>query len=167
MRGPQLTGATPFIAFAALGSVLCLSPLPSAAQEFGVYLKCKGEVKSGGKARSSNIALALRRNSQLALIQSSDILPAGEKMRLEITPQFYTTTFKAPVRGSVLFYDWLRGSLLVWNPTLKNLHTIRMSVDRQSAALQGEMLDGEGKEIGRMKMACEPEDNETVEPPKF
>jgi hypothetical protein len=151
----------------AISVLFVFSAQPASAQEFGIYLKCIGEVKASGKTRPANLALALRRNSQMALIQSSDVLPAGEKLGLAITPQFYTVTFKAPVQGSVLFYDWLRGSLLVWNPALKHLHTIRMSVDRQSAALQGEMLDGAGAEIGRIKMTCVPDTNETVEEPKF
>ena len=66
-----------------------------------------------------------------------------------------------------LFCDKVFGSLLVWNPRLQNLRMIGMSLGRQSTALQGEMLDGSGKEIGRMKMACDPADNETVEQPKF
>lgn len=141
--------------------------LPVAAQEFGVYLKCKGKVAASGKTRESHVDLALRRNSQLSLVQSSDILPVGEKMRLDITPQFYTMTFKAPIRGSVVYYDWLRGALFVWNPDLKKLRLIRMSVDRQSAALEGEMQDDTGAVIGRLNMHCVPSDNDTVPEPKF
>jgi len=141
--------------------------LPATAQEFGVYLKCKGKVASAGKTMDSHVDLALRRNSQLALIQSSDILPAAEKMRLDITPQFYTMMFKAPVRGSVVYYDWLRGALFVWNPDLKKLRTVRMSVNRQSAALEGEMMDDAGAVLGRLNMQCEPSNNDTVPEPKF
>jgi hypothetical protein len=144
-----------------------LFALPAAAQEFGVYLNCKGDATASGKSLPSNLDVALRRNSQLALIQSSNILPAGVKMRLEITPQFYTMVYKAPLRGTVIFNDWLRGTLLVWNPDLKKLHTIRMSVDRQSAALQGEMLDGEGAVMGKLAMRCDPKNNDTVAEPKF
>lgn len=155
----------------ALGCVLalaaCVVTVPVAAQEFGVYLTCKGQVESNGKSRESHVDLALRRNSQLAMIQSSDILPAGEKMRLESTPQYYTMMFKAPVRGSVVYYDWLRGALFVWNSDLKRLHAIRISVDRQSAALEGDMLDGAGAQVGRLRMRCEPKNNDTVEAPKF
>jgi hypothetical protein len=148
-----------------------LAALPALAQEFGVYLNCKGEATASGSSSSkplpSNLDVALRRNSQLALLQSSNILPAGAKMRLEITPQFYTMTYKAPIRGTVIYNDWLRGALLVWNPDLKKLQTIRMSVDRQSAALQGEMLDGEGAVMGKLAMRCDPKNNDTVAEPKF
>jgi hypothetical protein len=141
--------------------------LPAVAQEFGVYLNCKGQAAASEKTLASRVDLALRRNSQLALIQSSNILPAGQKMKLEITPQFYTMTYKAPLRGSVIYHDWLRGALFVWSPDLKKLETIRMSVDRQTAALEGEMLDGEGVVIGRLAMRCQPKNNDTVEEPKF
>jgi hypothetical protein len=150
-----------------LAAGLAIIAVPAGAQQYGVYLHCAGKVESGGKSMPGQVDLALRRNSQLAMIQSSDILPAGEKLQLEITPQFYTMTFQAPVRNSVLYYDWLRGAMFVWNPDLKRLHTIRMSVDRQSAALQGDMLDGAGAMVGRLAMRCEPKNNDTVEEPKF
>jgi hypothetical protein len=161
-----MSRATCMVQGAALATA-ALFVLPAAAQEFGVYLNCKGETTASGKSLPSNLDVALRRNSQLALLQSSNILPAGVKMRLEITPQFYTMTYKAPIRGTVIYNDWLRGALLVWNPDLKKLQTIRMSVDRQSAALQGEMLDGEGAVMGKLAMRCDPKDNDTVAEPKF
>lgn len=144
-----------------------LAVAPGTAQEFGVYLTCKGRVESAGKNMASHVDLALRRNSQLAMIESSDILPSGEKMRLEITPQFYTMTFRAPPQGSVVFYDWLRGRLLVWSPGLQKLQTIRISVDRQSAALEGDMRNAAGASVGHLKMHCEPKNNETAQEPKF
>jgi hypothetical protein len=157
--GLRLAGAA---LFCALGAAR-----PGAAQEFGVYLNCSGRVEAGGQVRGAQLDLALRRNSALAMIQSSDILPAGQKLRLEITPQFYTMVFDAPRAGSVIWHDWLRGALLVWSPDLHKLHTIRMSVDRQSAALQGELRDGAGRSLGRLQMRCEPRDNDTVAQPRF
>ncbi len=144
-----------------------LVSLPAAAQEFGVYLLCKGRIEAGGKSMAGHVDLALRRNSALAMIQSSDVLPAGQKMKLEITPQFYTMLFHVPLRGSVAHYDWWRGALIIWNPDLEKLHTIRISVDRRSAALEGDMRNGTGASVGRLTMRCDPSDNEGVEPPKF
>lgn len=140
---------------------------PVLAQQYGVYLRCAGKLESAGKAMAAQVDLALRRNSQLALIQNSDILPAGQRLVLEITPQFYTMTFRAPVANSVLYYDWLRGAMFVWNPDLKKLHTVRMAVDRQSAVLQGDLFDGAGATLGRLVMRCEARNNDTVEEPKF
>jgi len=143
-----------------------LTALPAAAQEFGVYLGCEGQLLSGGKSRPANLELALRRNSQLAMISASDVLPPGQRMRLEMTPRFYTMALVVPTSGHV-WYDWFHGQLVVWSPFLKNLHAIRLSVDRQTAALDGELRDGTGAEVGRLKMHCDPRNNETVEEPKF
>jgi hypothetical protein len=145
--------------------VACMAP--AAAQEFGLYLICKGQVEAKGKNKEAHLDLALRRNSGIALIQRSDVLPVGEKMRLDISPTYYTMSFKAPVRGSTVYYDWLKGALFVWNPDLQKLQTARLSVDRQSAALEGDMVDGAGKSLGRMTMKCEPKTNDSVEAPKF
>ncbi|MBI5260125.1 MAG: hypothetical protein HY855_26735 [Burkholderiales bacterium] len=152
----------PWLALAA-----ALAAGPAAAQEFGVYLNCKGKVEIGGKSHAAHVDLALRRNSQLAMVQNSDIVPTGQRLRLETTPQFYTLLVNAPVRGSVLYHDWLRGELFVWNPDLKKLHAIRIAVNRQTAALDGDLRDGEGASMGRLRMQCEAKDNDTVEAPKF
>ncbi|MCK6433943.1 MAG: hypothetical protein HUU30_15305 [Burkholderiaceae bacterium] len=154
---------------AVAATIVCMASwvTQAAAQEFGVFLNCKGRLESGAKSRPSTLDLALRRNSQLALIQASDILPAGQRMHLEITPQFYTMVFSAPTRDSVIYYDWLRGALIVWNPQLSKLHQIRMSVDRQSAALDGDLRDGDGASIGRLRMRCEPKTQTDVPEPKF
>ena len=63
--------------------------------------------------------------------------------------------------------DWLTGALVVWNPVLRSLNTIRISVNRQSAALEGELRDGLDALVGRLQMKCDPKDNATVEQPKF
>lgn len=152
---------------AGLGLASTLVALPAAAQEYGVYLRCKGQAVANGKSLPAHVDIALRRNSQLALLQSSDILPAGQKMHLEITPQFYTMAYRAPLPGGLAYYDWWHGALIVWNPYLKLIHTIRISVDRQTAALEGDMLNNAGESIGKLAMQCDPSDNETVAPPKF
>lgn len=139
---------------------------PVAAQEFGVYLRCSGHVEAKGKSHAGHLDLALRRNSQLAMVQRSDALPMGVRMRLEITPQFYTMVLDAAVRDTLVYYDWLRGQLVAWNPDLGKLHAVRIAVDRQSAALEGDMRDGEGALLGRLRMQCEPSDND-AEDPKF
>lgn len=153
-----------------LGSALiCGSLLASSAlaQEYGVYLLCKGQVLVKGRALKSHIDLALRRNDQTVLIQRSDVLPAAQKMSMQITPQFYTMELLLPSQGSSVYFDWLRGRLVVWDPDLKKLRTVRMSVNRQTAALEGDMRDNGGSSVGRINMTCEPSDNESVPEPKF
>jgi hypothetical protein len=151
------------LAFAA--AMLALAP--ARAQEFGVYLNCTGQVQAGGKSKNAHLDLALRRNSSLALIQRSDVLPVGDKMKLQITPALYSMVFQAPLPNSALYYDWTRGALFVWGPALRQLQTVRISVDRQTAALEGDMRDVNDRSIGRLKMRCTPSDNDSVPEPKF
>lgn len=150
-----------FVALAAMTAA------PGTAQEFGVYLNCSGQVQAGGRSKNAHLDLALRRNSSLALIQRSDVLPVGDKMKLQITPAYYSMVFQAPLPNSAIYYDWIRGALFVWGPALRQLQTIRISVDRQSAALEGDMRDVNDRSIGRLKMHCKPSDNESAPEPKF
>src|SRR6476620_5850001 len=135
-------------------AVVVLACTPGTAQEYGVYLNCSGQVQAGGRSRSAHLDLALRRNSSLALIQRSDVLPVGDKMKLDITPAFYSMVFHAPTPNSAIYYDWIRGTLVVWNPAFRELQTVRISVDRQSAALEGDMRDLNDRSIGRLRMRC-------------
>ena len=151
----------------ALLAVVALAAAPGMAQEFGLYLNCKGQVEANGRSKDAHLDLALRRNSSLALVQSSDVLPTGDRMKLEITPAFYSMVFRAPARNSVVYYDWTRGSLFVWSPVLREIQTARLSVDRQSALLEGDMRDRFDHSIGRLKMRCEPKSNDSVAEPKF
>jgi len=148
-------------------AVALLAVAPGAAQEYGVYLNCSGQVLVNGRSKSAHLELALRRNSSLALIQRSDVLPVGDKMKLDITPAFYSMVFRAPVPTSASYYDWMRGTLIVWSPVLRELQTVRISVDRQSAALEGDMRDINDRSLGRIKMRCKPSDNDSAPEPKF
>jgi hypothetical protein len=155
---------------AALGAGALLAALaapPAAAQEFGLYLLCKGKVVHQGRSTDAHLDLALRRNSQLALIQRSNVLPVGERLKLETSPAHYSMVFRAPLRGSAVWVDWVRGAVFVWAPELQKLHTTRLSVDRQSAKLEGEMVDAGGQDLGRLDMVCDPKTNETIAEPKF
>ena len=146
---------------------LALFTAPAAAQEFGLYLACAGTAASKGRSTPAHLDLALRRNSGMALVQRSDVLPVGERMKFETSPVAYSMVFRAPMRGSTVWYDWTRGALFVWNPDLQNVHTARFSIDRQTAALEGEMRDGKGALLGQLTMKCEHRDNSDVAPPKF
>jgi hypothetical protein len=137
------------------------------AQEYGLYLSCKGQVEVKGRSRDAHLDLALRRNSSLALVQSSDVLPVGDKMKLDITPAFYSMVFRAPAQTSVVYRDWIRGAVFVWSPVLRELQSARISVDRQNAALEGDMRDLADQSIGRLRMHCEPKNNDSVPAPKF
>jgi hypothetical protein len=144
-----------------------LAVAPGTAQEFGVYLNCSGQVEAGGRSKNAHLDLALRRNSSLALVQRSDVLPVGDRMKLMITPGFYSMVFQAPARNSTVYYDWIRGALFVWGPALRELQTVRISVDRQTAALEGDMRDIDDRSIGHLKMRCTPSNNDSAPEPKF
>jgi len=148
-------------------AVAGLAAGPGTAQEFGVYLNCSGQIQVGGRSKNAHLDLALRRNSALALVQRSDVLPVGDRMRLEITPAYYSMVFHAPVRSSVVYHDWIMGTIFVWSPPLRELQTVRISVDRQSAVLEGDMRDINDRSLGRLKMLCRPSDNDSAPEPKF
>jgi len=57
--------------------------------------------------------------------------------------------------------------VFVWDPDLLKLQSVRLSVDRQTAALEGEMRDGAGVQLARLEMRCDPKNNDTVPEPKF
>ncbi len=147
----------------ALGGVA----VPAQAQIFHLYLKCSGDITVGGKSRNAYVDLALRDNNMTALIQRSNVLPVGERLRYEASPALYSMVARAPAHGSVVYYDWIRGELFVWNPTLTKLHTVRLSIDRQTAELEGELLDGKAELMGRLRMRCDAKSNEDVPAPKF
>jgi hypothetical protein len=148
------------------GAVTTAAP-PAAAQEYGLYLKCSGRVEARGQSRQAHLDLALRRNSSLALVQRSDVLPVGDKMKLDITPAYYSMVFRAPVRGTVVYSNWIVGPMFVWYPPFRELQTARISIDRQTAALEGDMRDGADRVLGRLTMRCQPQDNDTAPEPKF
>lgn len=143
--------------------------LGSAAQaaEFFVYLKCKGKVAAGGKSTHGHVDLALRDNNQTALVQQSNALPVGVRLKYEVSPAAYSMTYLVPGTGSAVLYDWWRGALFVWQPSLKAVATVRMSIDRQSGQLSGEMLNAASDRLGSLDMSCEAFKEEDLAPPKF
>ena len=159
--------ARPHLLHSLLAAAAVAAAAPASAQQFSLYLQCSGQVQAKGRQQAAHLDLALRDNNMTALIQRSDVLPVGEKMKYQASPALYSMTIGLYNRSGAMYYDWLRGTMFVWNPDLLRLHTVRLSVDRQTAALQGEMLDGKGAMLGRLKMHCEPKDNDSVPAPKF
>jgi hypothetical protein len=151
-----------------LFAVALVTPFtPAAAQEYGLYLSCSGRVEAHGQSKEAHLDLALRRNSSLAMVQRSNVLPVGDKMKLQITPGFYSMVFHAPMHGTAVYTTWIGGPIFVWYPPLRELQTARISIDRQTAALEGEMRDAVDRVLGRLTMRCEPKSNDTAAEPKF
>ena len=151
----------------AVGAVLQAAPLPAHADYFSLYLKCDGQVASGAGRSDATLELALRDNNQSALIQRSNVLPVGEKLRYEVSPAAYSMTYRAPNARTPLYYDWLRGQLFTWDPALKRLARIRLSIDRQSGALDGDIVNSDDQSLARIGMTCRKADPRDLAPPKF
>lgn len=147
-------------------AALALSPTAS-ADYFSLVLNCAGQVVAGKKKTRAHVDLALRDNNETALIQRSNVLPVGEKMKYEVSPATYSMKYYAPGTGSRVYYDWYRGYLFDWNPNLKRLSMIRLSIDRQSGELNGEILNNQDEALARIRMNCEAVSPEDLPEPKF
>lgn len=141
---------------------------PAFADQFHLYLRCTGTLSSSAKPTPAQLELAMRDNNMTALIQKSDVLPVGERLKYVATAQAYTMQMRTPVYGTRgVYYNWFSGPIFVWHPDLRNLALTRISVDRQSAALEGEMLNIAGQVLGRLAMTCAPQSMDDVPAPKF
>lgn len=149
-----------------LAALLALPQLAS-ADYFSLYLKCEGSVSSSKGKTRAHVDLALRDNNYSALIQRSNILPVGEKMKYEVSPATYSMTYYSPRADTRLYYDWFRGYLFSWNPGLKRLALIRLSIDRQTGKLDGDILNNQDASLARISMDCEPVSPDTLPAPKF
>lgn len=142
--------------------------VPASAAEFHLYLRCKGSLSSSAKPTAAHLDLAMRDNNMTALVQKSDILPVGERMTYIATEQAYTMQLHTPVYGTHgAYYNWFTGVLFVWHPDLKKLSLTRLSVDRQTGKLDGELLNVAGRVLGKIQMDCTPQSMDEVPQPKF
>lgn len=137
------------------------------AAEFHLYLQCQGKVASRGKAHDAHLHLAMRDNNLSALIQQSNVLPVGERLKYVASEQSYTLTYRTPQARSRITTDWFSGQIFVWLPDLKRVAETRLSVDRQSAVLQGELLNADGDLLGNLRMDCRPVSPDALPAPKF
>jgi hypothetical protein len=152
---------------AVVGCVVFMAQ-PAAAAQFHLYLKCTGTLSSSAKPTPAKIELAMRDNNLTALIQASDVLPVGEKLKYVATEQAYTMQMRTPVYGTHgAYYNWFSGVIFVWHPDLRKLATTRISIDRQTGGLEGEMLNIEGNVLGKLTMQCTPQSMDDVPAPKF
>jgi hypothetical protein len=150
-----------------LGAGLIAAPGIAAADYFGLYLKCEGAVASKAGKTGAHLDLALRDNNQSATIQRSNVLPVGEKLRYEVSPATYSMTYRSPKARTQLYYDWLRGQLFVWDPSLQRLAYIRLSIDRQTGALEGDIRNSDDQSLAKIGMTCNKVDPQELPAPKF
>jgi len=162
-----MSGRAPAVV-AALGVLLAgACVVPAQAAEFHLYLQCQGKVASKGKAYDAHLNLAMRDNNLTALIQKSNVLPVGERMKYVASEVAYTMTFRTPQARSRLALDWFSGQLFVLAAGPKRLAETRLSIDRQTAVLQGELLNADGDLLGNLRMDCQPVSPDDLPAPKF
>jgi hypothetical protein len=151
----------------ALGVALQGLPSTASADYFSLYLKCEGELTSSVGRTDANLDLALRDNNQTAIIQRSNVLPVGDKLKYEVSPATYSMTYRSPQARTQLYYDWYRGQLFAWDPSLKRLAYIRLSIDRQTGSLTGDFRNSDDTILARFGMRCEKVDPSSLPAPKF
>jgi hypothetical protein len=143
------------------------APATTWAAEFHLYLKCKGQITAGDKSRPATLDLAMRDNNTTALIQRSNVLPVGERLKYTASKASYTLLYKLPLPGTHYYADWINGGWIVWQPNLKRLATVRIAVDRQTAELEGTLLDFNDEALGEIAMQCQPSSMDEAPEPKF
>lgn len=137
------------------------------AADFSLYLRCAGKVSAAAKSTDAHLEMALRDNNTTALIQKSNLLPVGERLKYAVSPAAYSMVYRAPGPGSAYYSVWYGYYLFSWYPDLRRLQTVRLSIDRQSGDLAGEMLNVEDRPLATFAMHCEPVNDEDLPPPKF
>jgi hypothetical protein len=139
------------------------------AQEFSRYLSCEGSVSSGGEAMPAYVDMALRFNNTTALIQRSNILPVGERLAYIATPAAYSMTYLLRPQGTTVFVipGWFSNSILTFSPDLKRLNAIRMSINRQTGTMEGELLNEADRRLGTFEMKCSSKSEQELGAPKY
>ena len=160
------SGSFPGLVPLALGGALLAAHPGAAAEYFSLYLRCEGEVTSNAGRNAAHLDVAMRDNNQSAVIQRSNVLPVGEKMKYEVSPATYSMTYRTGQRTQ-LYYDWLRGQLFAWDPSLKRLAYIRLSIDRQTGDLEGDFRNSDDQTLARFGMRCQKVDPASLPAPKF
>ena len=122
----------------------------------------KRTAKNGG----AHLDLALRDNNMTALVQLSNVLPVGERMRYTATPSHYAVTYK-PESGNRAVTDWRGSWMFSWHPPFQKLAAARVSIDRQTGHLEGEIVGPAGEPLGLIDMHCEPKKEANSPAPRF
>lgn len=142
---------------------------PAAAQEFSRYLACTGEATSGQRHAPAHADFALRFTNRTALVQRSNVLPVGERLAYVPSPAAYTMTYRVRPQGTdvVVVPGWLQSTVLVMLPDLRRLNQIRLSIDRQTGALEASLLNEEEQSLGTVAMQCRSMSEQDLGEPKF
>lgn len=123
-------------------------------------------VRGAAKRGDANLELALRDNNMSMLVQRSNVLPTGQRLRYQATPTHYTATFLPQMAGAA-FREWGDGWLFSWYPPFQKMTAARFSIDRQTGLLEGDVVGPAGEVLGLIDMKCEPRRNDEAPAPRF
>lgn len=123
-------------------------------------------VRSAAKRGDASLDLALRDNNMSMLVQRSNVLPTGQRLRYQATPSHYTATF-VPQQAAAAWREWNEGWMLTWYPPFQRMAATRFSIDRQTGVLEGEVVGPAGEVLGLIDMQCEPRRHDEQAAPKF
>ena len=122
--------------------------------------------RRAAKSGNAYLELALRDNNMTAFVQRSNVLPPGERMKYTATQSHYTATY-APGAPGAASVEWRSSWLFSWHPPFQKLAATRISIDRQTGRLEGEILGPAGEAMGLMDMQCEPKKEGQGPAPRF
>ncbi len=123
-------------------------------------------VRSAAKRGDAHLELALRDNNMSMLVQRSNVLPMGQRLKYEATPTHYTATFLPQMAGAG-FRKWGEGWLFGWYPPFQKMTAARLAIDRSSGVLEGEIIGPGGEVLGLIDMQCDPRRHEDAPAPRF
>jgi hypothetical protein len=123
-------------------------------------------VRTAAKRGNASLELALRDNNMTALVQRSNVLPTGERLKYQATQTHYTATF-LPQAGSAQFREFRSGWLFGWYPPFQKLTAARFAIDRQTGVLEGDIVGPNGEVLGLIDMQCEPKRDGEGPAPRF
>jgi len=153
--------------------VIAICALPVTAmqsaqgQEYSRFLQCTGSMLDGDKTLPAHVDYAMRLNSRMALIQRSNVLPVGQSLKFVPTPYLYTMSYKLPAQGTqvVAASSWFQTTFLVLYPDLNKLNEIRVSIDRHTGALEGQLLNENAAVLATLQMTCKLESTDADSAP--
>jgi hypothetical protein len=122
-------------------------------------------VRAATKRGNAQLELALRDNNMTAFVQRSNVLPTGERMRYVATQTHYTAVY-APASGAITV-EGRNQWLLSFHPPFQKMMGARFAIDRQSGALEGDLVGPGGEVIGLLEMQCEPKKDGQGPAPRF
>lgn len=123
-------------------------------------------VRGAAKRGDANLELALRDNNMSMLVQRSNVLPTGQRLRYQATPTHYTATFLPQMAGAA-FREWGDSWLFSWYPPFQKMTAARFSIDRQTGVLEGEVVGPAGEVLGLIDMKCDPRRNDEAPATRF